>query len=167
MIFRLTKKAAAKLRVKLAPAGADHPSLVDWYCNVATAQRRQFLLFTQATTLFSFWVPVTEVRRGDFGRVFRLQAVEALRDYGFTDDDLAKIVDEGPDIFTASADRGVLGSMVDYAKMLQYTVEYQGGLQRLSRRTMNDIANKCPMSMIGMKLPAEYLHEVLRAAGAA
>lgn len=66
MIFRLTQKAAAKLQVKLVAAGSDHPSLVEWYCNVVTAQRRQFFLFTQATTLFSFWTPITEVQRKDY-----------------------------------------------------------------------------------------------------
>ena len=152
--------------MKPATVPVDHPSLVEWYCNVVTAQRRQFFLFTQATTLFSFWVPVGDVRREDFTRVFRFHATNTLREYGFVDSHLAKMIDDGPDVFAATVDRGVLGSMVDYAKMLQYTVEEQGGVQVLSRRAMNDIANECPMSKIGMNLPAEYLRDVLRAAGA-
>jgi hypothetical protein len=90
-----------------------------------------------------------------------------LKDYGFTDQDVAKIVDSEPDTFSTSVDRGVTGSMVDYAKMLQYSVDYEGGLDRISTRAMNDIANKCPMRKIGMEHPAEYLRQVLQAKGAA
>ena len=166
MIFRLTHKTASKLRMKLATVGVDHPSLVEWYCNVVTAQRRQFFLFTQGTTLFSFWVAVTEMRRQDFAdsSAFRPKTRSG---YGFADGDLAKMIDDGPDTFATSADRGVLGSMVDFANMLKHTVDHRGGLQSLSRRAMNDIANECPMSKIEMNMPAGYLRRVLQAAGAA
>ena len=57
--------------------------------------------------------------------------------------------------------------MVDYAKMLLYSVDYEGGLERMSTRSMNDIANECPMSKIGMTSPARYLQQVLHTQGAA
>jgi hypothetical protein len=59
-------------------------------------------------------------------------------------------------------DRGVIGSMVDYAKMLRNAVDYEGGLQHLGPRAMNDIANESPMGKIGMENPAEYLRQLLR-----
>lgn len=45
--------------------------------------------------------------------------------------------------------------MVDYARMLRHAVDYEGGLERLGARAMNDIANECPMSMIGMESPVD------------
>src|SRR2546422_6350783 len=52
--------------------------------------------------------------------------------------------------------------MVDYGKMLRHTVDYEGGLEHLGPRAMNDIANESPMRKIGMENPAEYLRQVLR-----
>jgi hypothetical protein len=130
-------------------------------------QRRQFFLFTQATTLFSFWALAAGWSSAEFSARFRRHATDTLREYGFSDRDMVRIVDGEPDIFSTSIDRGVVGSMVDYAKMLQYSVDYVGGLDRLNPRAMNDIANECPMRKIGMEHPACYLRQVLQAKGAA
>jgi hypothetical protein len=46
--------------------------------------------------------------------------------------------------------------------MLRHAVDYEGGLERLGSRAMNDIANDSPMRKIGMESPAEYLGHVLR-----
>ena len=167
MIFRLTHKVSTKLRIHCEAVGQSHASMLEWYCNLVIVQRRQFFLFTQATTLFSFWTPAAGWSRADFSSRSWRHATDTLKDYGFTDQDVAKIVDSEPDTFSTSLDRGVTGSMVDYAKMLQYSVDYEGGLDRMSTRAMNDIANQCPMSKIGMEHPAEYLRQVLQAKGAA
>jgi len=167
MIFRLTHKASTKLRIHCEAIGQGQASMLEWYCNLVIVQRRQFFLFTQATTLFSFWTPAAGWSRAEFSSRFRRHATDTLKDYGFTDQDVARIVDSEPDTFSTSVDRGVTGSMVDYAKMLQYSVDYEGGLDRMSTRAMNDIANECPMSKIGMEHPAEYLRQVLQAKGAA
>jgi hypothetical protein len=132
------------------------------YCNLVIVQRRQFFLFTHATTLFSLWAPAAGWDRNDFSLRFRRHATDTLRDYGFADGDIARIVDDDPDTFATSADRGIVGSMVDYAKMLQYTDDYAGGPERMSTRSMNDVANECPMSKIGMASPARYLRQLLR-----
>lgn len=167
MIFRLTHKVSTKLRIHCEAIGQSHASMLEWYCNLVIVQRRQFFLFTQATTLFSFWTPAAGWSRADFSSRSWRHATDTLKDYGFTDQDVAKIVDSEPDTFSTSLDRDVTGSMVDYAKMLQYSVDYEGGLDRMSMRAMNDIANKCPMRKIGMEHPAEYLRQVLQAKGAA
>jgi hypothetical protein len=167
MIFRLTQKASTKLGTETTSLASGHPSLLEWYCNLVVAQRRQFFLLTQSATLFSFWMPARGLKRTEFGETFRSEARMALRDYGIRDDDIARIIDDGPDVFGKAADRGVIGSMVDYAKMLQYMVDERGGLENLDPREMNNIANECPMSKIGMEQPAHYLREILRSAGTA
>lgn len=55
----------------------------------------------------------------------------------------------------------------DYVQMLQYTVRYRDGLDRLSPREMNDIANECPMSRLGGTHPVRYLRQMLQTKGAA
>jgi hypothetical protein len=167
MIFRLTQKAAKRLHVRCEEVPLGQVSMLEWYCNVVIVHRRHFFLFTQAKTLFSFWSPAAGCTQEDFGPMFRRQVSDTLRDYGFSRTDIAKIVDDGPDIFSMSADRGVVGSMVDYAKMIQYVADYEGGLDRMSQRMMNDIANDCPMSRIGGTSPERCLKEVLHSEGAA
>lgn len=163
MIFRATQKVSSKLRVTRTAIADSRPSMVEWYCNLITVRRRQFFLFTHASSLFSFWVPAAGSSRAGFGQVFRRYATDTLRDYGFSDAETAKVIDDGPDAFAKATDRGVIGSMVDYGKMLRHAVDYEGGLEHLGPRTMNDIANDSPMRRIGMESPAEYLRQVLGA----
>jgi hypothetical protein len=163
MIFRLTRKAATKLHLPKGwnAAGGEEPTLTEWYCNVVPVQRRQLFLFTHARSLFSFWHPAAGVNKWEgFVRLFRQTAREVLADYRFPERDIQRLMNEGPDIAAKTVDRGVLGSMVDYAKLLQYAVEDAGGLDRLSPRERNDIANECPMSKIDAH-PDDYLRRLL------
>ncbi len=43
--------------------------------------------------------------------------------------------------------------MIDFAKMLRHAAHYEGGLEYLGPRAMNDIANESPMRKIGMEGP--------------
>jgi hypothetical protein len=95
-----------------------------------TAQRKPFFLLTQATILFSFWMPAAGVKQANFGHEFRDRATETLADYGFSESEIGVILQDGPDVFAKSLDRGVTGSMVDYARMLLCAVEYTGGLKK-------------------------------------
>ncbi|MGH9201054.1 MAG: DUF6933 domain-containing protein, partial [Vicinamibacterales bacterium] len=165
MIFRPTQKLSSKLRIVCITITDSHPSMVEWYCNLIAIRRRNFFLFTHAPSLFSFWTPAAGATRNDFGRMFRQQATDTLRDYGFSASDTAKVIDDGPDVFAKATDRGVVGSMVDFGEMLRYAVDYEGSVEHLGSRAMNDIANESPMSKIGMESPAGYLRQALSAAG--
>jgi hypothetical protein len=167
MIFRMTQKAMTKLQLtkESIVSISDCSPMSEWYCNVVTVQRKQFFLLTQATTLFSFWMPAARIKKANFGHEFRDWASQVLADYGFGMSEVGVILQDDPDVFTKSVDRSVTGSMVDYAKMLLYVTKYNGGLENIGLRKMNDIANECPMSKIGMKRPVGYLREQLNARG--
>ncbi len=135
---------------------------MEWYCNLIIVRRRQFFLFTHAPSLFSFWTPAAGSTRDHFGQMFRRRVTETLREYGFSPADAAAVIDGGPDVFARATDRGVIGSMVDFGKMFRHAVNHEDGLEHLTRRAMNDIANESPMNKIGMENPAEYLRQVLR-----
>jgi hypothetical protein len=162
VIFRATQKVASKLGVPLIDVSAGRPSMLEWYCNLILVRRRQFFLFTQARSLFSFWTPAAGSTRVDFGGMFRQRATEALRQYDFAESDITNLIEDGPDVFARATDRGVIGSMVDFGKMLRHVVDDAGGVEHLSPRAMNDIANECPMSKIGMANSAAYLRQVLQ-----
>ena len=165
MIFRTTQKLSSKLRVVRAVMTDGAPAMVEWYCNLITVRRRQFFLFTHAPSLFSFWVPVAGSTRQHFGQMFRRQVIDALKDYGFSTRDTARVIDGGPDVFAKPADRGVIGSMIDFGKMLRHAAHYEGDLEHLGPRAMNDIANESPMSKIGMESPVVYLRHILDTEG--
>ena len=167
MIFRTTQKLSSKLHVVRAVMTDTTPTMVEWYGNLITVRRRQFFLFTPAPSLFSFWVPVAGSTGQHFGRMFRRQAIDALKDYGFSPRDTARVIDGGPDVFAKAADRRVIGSMIDFGKMLRHVAHYEGGLEHLGPRAMNDIANESPMRKIGMESPVAYLRHILGPRGAA
>ena len=161
MVFRATGKMASRLRIVCSAVNDDSPAMVEWYCNVVVIRRREFFLFTHAPSLFSLWTPAARASRDGFGERFRRGVVDTLKGYGFSTGDAAQILDDGPDVFAKAVDRRVIGSMVDYARMLRDAVEYEGTLEHLDSRAMNDIANECPMSMIDMMSPVDYLRHML------
>jgi hypothetical protein len=165
VIFRITQKVSSKLGVLRTTRADSERSMVEWYCNIMTVRRRQFFLFTHAQSLFSFWTSAAGSTRNNFGQNFRRQVVDTLRDYGFSSRDAATVIDAGPDVFAKPADRGVIGSMVDFGKMLHHVVDDEGGFERLGPRAMNDIANESPMRKIGMESPAGSLRQILKAEG--
>ena len=166
VIFRTTQKLSSKLRVLRAVMTDSAPAMVEWYGNLITVRRRQFFLFTHAPSLFSsFWVPVAGSTRQHFGQMFRRRAIDALKDYGFLPRDTARVIDDGPDVFAKPADRSVIGSMIDFGKMLRHVAHYEGGLEHLGPRAMNDIANESPMRKIGMESPVAYLRHILDTEG--
>jgi hypothetical protein len=67
-----------------------------------TAQRKPFFLLTQATILFSFWMPAAGVKQANFGHEFRDRATETLADYGFSESEIGVILQDGPDVFAIS-----------------------------------------------------------------
>src|SRR5207249_10316929 len=84
MIFRATQKVSSKLRIACTAIVDSRPSMVEWYCNLITVGRRQFFLFTHASSLFSFWVPAAVLTLNGFGQVLRQRATDTLRDYVLT-----------------------------------------------------------------------------------
>src|SRR5262245_30605846 len=162
MIFRLTLRASNKLRISCERVGQRPVSMLEWYGNLIIVQRRQYFLFTHARSLFSFWTPAAGCNRDNFGPMFRGWATAVLRDYGFSHADIAHIVDQGSDLFGPTADRVIVGSMVEFTRHLRFYIDYKGGLEHMSPRRINDIANNCLMSMIGMEEPVIYLRQILR-----
>ncbi len=154
MILRLTQKTALRLkqrRADLADIDVDDP-MREWYVNVVVADRIPLLLFTHAASLFSFWTRAAGVTSGPaLSARFRDEGRDVLAEYGFPDRHVDLLLGQPPDILALTVDKGVLGSMVDYAAMLRWHVAGHAGLAGLSRRRLNDIANECPMSRIGGK----------------
>ncbi|MFO8033724.1 MAG: hypothetical protein R6U88_01005 [Candidatus Bipolaricaulota bacterium] len=93
-------------------------------------------------------------------QAFRKYARKALAEVGMDELSAAKVLDDGPDLFSKLSDRGVLGSMVDLAHMSKPVVAHRGGLAHVNLDEMNTLMNRSPISKLGMQAPD---HEILRA----
>src|SRR5713226_1640922 len=129
MIFRCTGRT--RRRLGLSPSDlvplAFKPSVREWHCNVIMLARRPFFLFAHSLSLFGFlMVAAGHSSQKDFAQTFRRHALGLLGNEGISPDVAHKSIDYGPDFFSKATDRGVLGSMVDFANMSRFVVEDDG-----------------------------------------
>ena len=163
MIFRFTAKLRRRLKVPdrqlVEPTPRTAPS--EWYGNVVILRRRHFLIFTEATTLFTAWAPAAEVTSpAAVSTVFRNYVVRALNAERYDGDASTRVLDAGEDVFARARDPRVLGSMMDFINMVRFHLD-DSGLDQVPIARMNDIANESPMSLIGMA-PRDALARLLR-----
>ena len=71
------------------------------------------------------------------------------------------LLDDGPDQFTKTMDRGVVGTMLDHAYMSQYHVDTAGKVDEQVLDQVHDDINRSPMSVIGMESPRDALRVLL------
>ena len=167
MIFRCTKKAQGKLRLApsdLALTPTTH-SLAEWYCNVVTLARRPLFLCTHARSLYAFYLPVAgNSSIESFGLAFRESMTAVLAREGIPAETSRKLLDDGPDQFTKTMDRGVVGTMLDHLNMSYYHVDDAGKLDDQVLDQIHDNINCSPMSVIGMERPRDALRVLLNQA---
>jgi hypothetical protein len=116
MIFRLSTKLAAKLKVTPQEALSLDPNpFADWSAHIFTAERTQFLIVTNTASLYSTVLPGRGVAND---RQFIERALSALR--GFMEDDGLLFIYErfiapasGTVQFSKALSRSVTGSMND------------------------------------------------------
>lgn len=163
MIIHITQKLQQKLHVPTATAFpiAGQPHLC-WYANLFRANRQQYLLTTNAATLYT----VVFYGRGikddvTYGRAFK----EALEQQLVSDNlggvfqDLIAPCMENL-VFVKTADRSVLGSMNDMAQILTRLLERKDpeiGLLRLGA-----YVNEVPFKVIHYRNPRKTFAELMQ-----
>jgi len=152
MLIRCTAKLLREMGLgKVDPhAGASPPEseLGEWYANLFYIERRKCVIFSNAPTLFSiisFDVRRPEIR--DLADLFRKGLERALRDERFSDEAIRRVLGETGEIrFDRTADRSVLGVMVDHVKTAQYLAWYDGGLGKCDRVDIAKRLNRTPLA---------------------
>jgi hypothetical protein len=146
-------------------AGKSPPEsgLGEWYANLFYIERRKCVFFTHAPTLFSFIsfdVRRPEIR--DLSGLFRKELERALRDERFSDEAIRRVLFETGEIrFDRTADRSVLGVMVDQVKITQYFAWHDGGLEKCDRVDIVRRLNRTPMSTIDFRYSIEKFSGML------
>jgi hypothetical protein len=79
---------------------------------------------------------------------------------------VGRVLDEGPDEFCKATDRGVLGSMNDFAFMAHWAAEdHQSADPALLAHTADEQMNAAPMSRLGRDSPVDVLRLLLQPRG--
>ena len=167
MLIRCTAKLLKEMGLGKADlsAGASPPESVlgEWYANLFYIERRKCVIFTNAETLFtviSFDVRRPEIR--DLAGLFRKELERVLREEQFSDEAARRVLGEAEGVqFDRTADRRVLGVMVDHVKIAQHMVGYKGGLGTCDKVDIVKKLNRTPLKPLKYTYPVEGLGKVL------
>lgn len=159
MFLHLTEKLCDKLRLPpLPPALPAMDARMDWYANLFTVERVQYVLTTHAPSLYS----VLTYGRGITDDDLYLRTLFPLLREHLEADDLAYIYDRNiaPNLgsvdLSKTRDRSVLGSMNDMAKACKYMITHRDA----DPWQLTDQINTTPFKAIGFKLPREQIVDV-------
>lgn len=154
--LRCTRSLLKRLKARPDPLPpAPTTKLGDWYCNLLHTRPQQLVLCASERTL----LPVVIPAKGTESVAVRVTAAvgEMLRGIGVPDTavkaELAAMVDV---TISTTASRTVLGSMNDFAFMLESHLAYGDSLVETALKLAD-----APCSPIGMKSPREATVELL------
>ena len=165
-IICCTAKVLKEFRI--APSTPDEASLQEgqighWYCKLLRIDRRKCLLFTNARTLYSFFVPgVKRPALNSPDQLFRTELAQALAQERVSELGIKRTLAEYRAIeFRKTVNRSVLGSMNDYAFTVEVHIQTEGGLDSADLESLHFHLNETPMSAIGMDCGRTKLLELL------
>ena len=165
-IICCTAKALKELRIP--PRTPEEASLQEgligpWYCNLVRIDWRKCLLFANARTLYSFFVPgVKRPALNSPDQLFNVELAKALSMERLPTATIDKVLAEYHQLeFTSTASRSVLGSMNDQAFTVEVYIQAEGGLDSANLRNLHFHLNETPMSAIEMDCGRTKLLELL------
>ena len=154
MVLHFTDKLRRKLHVpELTQVDVAAGKHLRWYANLFTAQRVQYILTTNAASLFSVVIYGRGITDdGDYIRQFLRELREHLEDLGL------RLVYErvialktGEITFAKTANHSVLGSMNDMVNLCKHSLD----CEKLSPWQLTKDLNGTPFKAIGYGFPKE------------
>ena len=141
----------------------------EWHCNLLTLARRPAYLVTHSLSLFSvLFLAAGASTPETLADAIRRHVRKALTREGIALDAARRILNEGPDHFCKATDRGVLGSMNDFANMADWAAyEESSADPDFLAHTADKQMNESPMSRLGMDSPRRVLRALLQPRGTA
>lgn len=139
VVLRLTHKIRKRLGHagvnRLIDVGSSTTVLGDWYVNLVRCGREQLVLYTSSTSLLPVVCPARGLAK-NIGRQLRVELEHLLVEIGADPAAIQSEVAEMEQVKLArTEDRRVLGTMTEFAFMIQYRREDRPdeGLRELSR----------------------------------
>ena len=159
MVLRLTRKLADKLKLKSLSESDDQVSAFDeWYAHLFIASRTQYMLYTNAYSLYSVLFPgkgINDIKTFFETAIHCLS--EALKKDGF-EIMVGRFITDKIEIIDVckTNNRGILGSMNDMiAHSKFYFSDYKMTPLEISKRL-----NEMPYSYLKYKNPSAVLKEM-------
>jgi len=159
VVIHLTEKLRRKLHVPpLGHTGVEAPAHLRWYAIVFTAQRTQYLLATNAASLYSVvWYGRGITDDSDFMLGFLQRLKEQMRGDGLGFIFERCIQPHGHSVsLLKTEDRSVLGSMNDMVTCSKYTL----AAADLSPDELSAHINGTPYGALGYGIPRDVLSKL-------
>jgi len=164
MVFSCTKKVIDKIsKYKKVENAKEDLGFHNWYVDLINLERKNYFLFTNSETLFSFFVYAgTKKELENLEHIFEEKLKEQIvREVGTS----IKYLDElfpktGAYRFVKTNSRSVLGSMNDFKFQIKTHIWHKGELSQ-THDYINHLINRVPMRGINMEQPKAKMKQEL------
>jgi len=164
MIFSCTKKVTDKIRkYKIVENSKEDLGLYNWYVDLINLERKNYFLFTNSVTLFSFFVYAgTKKELENIENIFEEKLKEQIiREVGASTKYLDALIPKtNSHRFVKTNIRSVLGSMNDFKYQIKTHIWHKGELSQ-TYDYINHLINRVPMRGINMERPKSKMKEEL------
>jgi hypothetical protein len=166
--FRCTQKARKVLGLTDSELWqGESDALGDWFVETATFDHQRHLLFTNAVSLYGFWVRgVRKADRTRLGGLFASHLRATMAGDGFTERECQAICRSGSEFrFAKTNNRSVTGSMNDHVQCSRWYFDPETGPKE-DLPTINARLNHTPMGALApgqhLDFPVDVLARIVR-----
>ena len=164
MVFSCTKRVIDKIgKYKEVENVKEEIGLYNWYVDLINLERKNYFLFTNSKTLFSFFVYAgTKKELEKIEGIFEEKLKEQIvREVGTSTKYLDELFPEKEvNRFVKTNSRSVLGSMNDFKHQIRGHIWHKGKLNQ-TYNYINHLINRIPMGGIKNKYPKTKMKEEL------
>lgn len=167
-LFRITKKLAAVLQMKLPATSLEHDNAEhEWFADFFFVGGKKCVIWVHRPTLLTFARPaVVAAELREFHALFRYEFRTAIASMALPESLLERFDVYGEARYATTNDRRVVGSMLDYRNLFEGYFSADGGLERADVRGVNALLNEAPMSVLGMSSAVDVVRSLVGPASA-
>lgn len=164
MIFSCTKKVIEKLeKCKPVENSKEEIGFYNWYVDLINLERKNYFLFTNSVTLFSFFIYAgTKKEHQNIENLFEQNLKEQIvREIGSSEKYLKSVLSSSENYrFVKTNSRSVLGSMNDFKHQIKILVWHKGDLTQ-THNLINHLINEMPMGALKYDPPKRRMKKEL------
>ena len=164
MIFSCTKKVLDKIRkYKTIEIEKEEIGFYNWYVDLLNLERKNYFLFTNSKTLFSFFVYAgTKNELKSIEEIFQTKLKELIdREIGSNTKNFENLFPVNKKFrFLKTNSRSILGSMNDFKHQIKIQLQHKGEL-KYSYDLINHLINEMPMGSLKYSQPVELMKKEL------
>jgi len=148
--------------MKAVEEDAPDPS-AGWHANLILIDRRNCLLFTHDTTLFTLFVPgVTKPDYKHLPELFGQALFKTMLQFNYSQTQIESMLNQCRELqIGRTNNRSVMGSMNDMKYMIELTVYDRGGLSVIDMGELLKLLNHTPYKAVGYEYPEDKMRALL------